>query len=469
MKTRFCPSPTGLLHLGNLRAALFNKLYAKKHQGTFLLRIEDTDKERSKMAFSIALQEDLEWLGLSWDEGPGTDSQFGPYYQSERSPIYDRFYQILETKELAYPCFCSEERLALERKIQLGSGKPPRYSGTCRHLAPEVVAEKIEAGEPYTLRFKVITGDTIQFEDLIKGPQSFRTDDIGDFIIRRTNGTSPFLFCNAIDDALMQVTHVLRGDDHLTNTPRQILILKALGLLPPIYAHMSLILGHDGSPLSKRHGSRSVDEMRLEGFLPIAVANYLGRLGHRYAEETLLDFEQLIEKFTLETLGKSPARFDFNQLLHWQKMAICQLSFEQIWEWLGEEIRHKIPADQAELFIQAIKPNITFPFEAGVWADILYQPLVYSEENIQILRQAGPEFFENTLQILDENGPEYTLLTSTLQTKTHLKGKALFEPLRVALTNQTSGPELRQMMSLLGARKVRSRFTEAKKVAESQG
>lgn len=465
MKTRFCPSPTGLLHLGNLRAALFNKLYAKKHQGIFLLRIEDTDKERSKIAFSTALQADLKWLGLSWDEGPEADGQFGPYYQSERASIYEHFYQILETRQQAYPCFCSEERLVLERKIQLGSGKPPRYSGTCRHLLPEVVAQKIKAGEPYTLRFKVVFGETVQFEDLIKGPQSFRTDDIGDFIIRRTNGTSPFLFCNAIDDALMQVTHVLRGDDHLTNTPRQILILKALNLLPPIYAHMSLIIGHDGTPLSKRHGSRSVDEMRLEGFLPLAVANYLGRLGHRYAEETLLDFEQLSEKFTLDTLGKSPARFDFNQLLYWQKTAISALNFEQIWEWLGSDIQCKIPLDQAECFIQAIQPNIAFPFEAELWANILYQPLTYSEENILVLRQAGPEFFENTLQTLDENGIEYALFISTLQTKTHLKGKALFEPLRIALTGQSVGPEMRQMMALLGAEKVRSRFSEAKKIA----
>lgn len=467
MKTRFCPSPTGLLHLGNLRAALFNKLYAKKHQGSFLLRIEDTDKERSKMAFSVALQADLEWLDLGWDEGPETDGQFGPYYQSERTPIYDRFYQILETKELAYPCFCSEERLALERKIQLGSGKPPRYGETCRHLPSGVVAQKIEAGEPYTLRFKVNKGETIQFEDLIKGPQSFRTDDIGDFIIRRTNGTSPFLFCNAIDDSLMQVTHVLRGDDHLTNTPRQILILKALGLLPPIYAHMSLIIGSDGSPLSKRHGSRSVDEMRQEGFLPIAVANYLGRLGHRYSEETLLSFQELIEKFSLETLGKSPARFDFNQLLHWQKTAVGQLNFEQMWEWIGEDVKPKVPADKAELFIETIKHNITFPFEAGHWADILFQSLAYSDESIQIIRQTGKIFFEETLKVLNENGAEYALVVSTLQTNTNLKGKALFTPLRVTLTNQTSGPELRQMMALLGEEKVMARFSEALRIAES--
>lgn len=467
LKTRFCPSPTGLLHLGNLRAALFNKLYAKKHKGIFLLRIEDTDVERSSSLFATTLQTDLKWLDLSWDEGPETKGVLGPYYQSERTPIYNRFYQILETKEYAYPCFCSEEHLSLERKIQLASGKPPRYSGTCRHLSPEIVAKKIAAGELYTLRFKVIAADTVQFEDLIKGLQSFRTNDIGDFIIRRANGTSPFLFCNAIDDALMQVTHVLRGDDHLTNTPRQILILKALGLLPPIYAHMPLILGNDGTPLSKRHGSRSVDELRLEGFLPLAVANYLGRLGHRYKDDTLLDFDQLIENFTLSHISKSPAHFDFTQLLYWQKIAVSALNFKQIWKWLGEAIQQKIPGDKAEYFIQSIQPNITFPFEAELWADILFQALSYSDENIQILKQTGSKFFEDALQVIHENGIEYNLMITTLKTQTNLKGKSLFEPLRIALTNQTTGPELHQILGLLGEKEVKARLTNAQKIAQN--
>lgn len=465
LKTRFCPSPTGLLHLGNLRAALFNKLYAKKHKGVFLLRIEDTDMERSKTAFSTTLQADLKWLGLNWDEGPETNGALGPYYQSERSSIYDRFYQILETKKHAYPCFCSEEQLLLERKIQRASGIPPRYAGTCRDLSPEVVSAKIAANEPYTLRFKVNAGKTVQFEDLIKGFQTFRTHDIGDFIIRRANGTSPFLFCNAVDDVLMQVTHVLRGDDHLTNTPRQILILKALGFLPPIYAHMPLIIGNDGTPLSKRHGSRSVDELRLEGFLPLAVVNYLGRLGHRYPEETLLDFEQLIEKFTLSHISKSPAHFDFNQLLYWQKIAVSTLDFEQIWKWLGEKIAQKIPTGQAKPFIQAIQPNIAFPFEAELWADVLFQPLTYSDDHILLLKQTGSKFFEAASRVLDENSAEYTLFISMLKTRTHLKGKSLFEPLRIALTNQSAGPELHQIMALLGEKEIRTRFEKAQKFA----
>ncbi len=465
MKTRFCPSPTGLLHLGNLRAALFNKLYAKRHQGTFLLRIEDTDKERSKIKFSDALQIDLKWLNLDWDEGPETNGKLGPYYQSKRASIYDRFYKTLQTQALAYPCFCTEEKLALARKIQLGSGRPPRYSGTCRHLLPETVSEKIEAGEPYTLRFKVNANETIQFEDLIKGPQFFRAEDIGDFIIRRTNGTSPFLFCNAVDDALMEVSTVLRGDDHLTNTPRQILILKALKLPLPSYAHMPLILGQDGSPLSKRHGSRSVDELRLEGFLPNAVLNYLARLGHRYTDDSLLSLDALIKDFTLESISKGPARFDFNQLLHWQKTAVCQLTYEQTWKWLGEKMKARVPEAQAELFIQAIKPNITFPLEAEHWIDIFYHPWIYSEKSIQVLSQAGSNFFEEALYVLEETGPEYQLFITTLKTRTQFKGKALFEPLRVALTNQSSGPEMHHIMKLLGREKVKSRFMEAQKIS----
>jgi glutamyl-tRNA synthetase len=463
IKTRFCPSPTGFLHLGNLRTALFNALFAKNQKGSFLLRIEDTDQERSKTKFTTALEKDLKWLGLDWDEGPNVEGKLGPYLQSKRTHIYDNFYKTLQKSKLAYPCFCSEEKLILERKIQLSSGRPPRYSGTCKQLNDELIQQKIKAGEPYTLRFKVPPHEIIQFTDHVKGQQTFKTDDIGDFIIRRTSGTAPFLFCNAIDDALMKVTHVLRGEDHLTNTPRQMLILKALDLPIPEYAHISLIVGHDGTPLSKRHGSKSVDDMRIEGFLPIAILNYLGRLGHHYsAHEKLMSLEMLAQEFSLSSLGKSAAKFDFKQLQHWQKIAIESLSTEKIWQWVGEKIKQQVPEAHHEKFIEAIRPNIAFPFEAEAWANCFYQDFNYSQESIEILQQVEASFFEEAIQAINQHGLDYPTLTSTLKAKTSRKGKALFQPLRVALTNQTSGPEMHHILDLLGTEKAKERFLKAK-------
>ena len=273
VKARFCPSPTGLIHLGNARTALFSALFAKKMDGVFLLRIEDTDRERSKQEYADILMQDLKWMGLEWQEGPDHDCGAGPYYQAQRQFIYDDYYERLEVAGMAYPCFCSEEELALARKIQRASGKPPRYPGTCRKLSDEQIAVKLSQGCQPTLRFKVLDDEWVEYEDFVRGKQKFNSNDIGDFIIRRGDGTSPFMYVNAIDDSLMGVTHVMRGEDHITNTPRQLMILAALGLRAPQYGHISLITGQDGSPLSKRNGSRSIEALRLEGYLPEAVIN----------------------------------------------------------------------------------------------------------------------------------------------------------------------------------------------------
>ena len=266
--TRFAPSPTGSLHLGNARTAFFSYLWARKSGGRFILRIEDTDVERSEPRFRDALMRDLEWLGLDWDEGPDVGGPSAPYAQSERGEWYDGLFRRLESEERAYACFCTPEELDLSRKLQRMAGKPPRYAGTCRYLSAAERARRIASGSKPTLRFAVPKDETIEFVDLVHGPQKFASNDIGDFIIRREDGTSAFFFCNAADDAAMGVTHVLRGDDHLTNTPRQLMLLDALGLRRPGYGHVGLLVGIDGAPLSKRHGSTSVQEFRDRGFLP---------------------------------------------------------------------------------------------------------------------------------------------------------------------------------------------------------
>jgi len=464
IKTRFCPSPTGLMHLGNTRTALFSALFAQGHQGQFLLRIEDTDKTRSKDEFVHKLMEDLNWLGLDWQEGPDKELENGPYYQSQRQGIYDAYYQILIEKDLAYPCFCTEEQLAINRKIQLSAGQPPRYPGTCRALTQKEIIEKTAAGKASTLRFKIPKNENISFEDIVKGKQVFKSDDIGDFIIRRTDGTSPFMYCNAIDDALMGVTHVIRGEDHLTNTPRQIMILNALGLKVPHYAHIALIVGYDGSPLSKRHGSKSVNELKNDGYLASAITNYLARLGHVYDQNELLSLKALAQHFDFDKLSKSPAKFDIAQLNHWQKESVASLDEDTLWAWMGIEVHSIVPVDKKVLFIDTIKPNITFPNQAKIWALKFFDDkLEYTQENIQHIKAAGMQYIDTLLEAIDLHGENYQAICQQLKTKLNIKGKKLFQPLRVLLTDELHGPELPKVIQLIGVELIKQRLIGAKK------
>src|SRR5277367_2779656 len=333
--TRFAPSPTGALHLGNARTALFSYLWARKTGGRFILRIEDTDAERSQMRFRDELMAQLRWLGLDWDEGPDIGGPSAPYSQAERGEFYRALYAQLEAQEQAYPCYCTPEELELSRKLQRMAGKPPRYAGTCRGLTPAQCAEREASGLKPSLRFAVPQGVVVEFMDAVHGPQRFASGDIGDFIIRREDGTPAFFFCNAVDDSAMGVTQVLRGDDHLTNTPRQLLLLDAVGLRRPGYGHVGLLVGEDGAPLSKRHGSTSAHEFRERGFLPAAILNHLYRLGHASDVDGWLSMTDMPEHFRPEHLGRAPARFDESQLMHWQKAAVERMSAGQVAEWLG--------------------------------------------------------------------------------------------------------------------------------------
>lgn len=330
MKTRFCPSPTGDLHIGNMRTALFNYLYAKKNKGTFLLRIEDTDISRSKDDFIVSIQKDLLSLYLEWDEGISTNEQEIAYKQSDRVNIYQNYYDQLMSNKQAYYCFCSEEELNVSRKLQASQGLPPKYNGKCRELSEKEIQQKIDEGIPAAIRFLVPRDAQIIFEDIVRGKQIFNSNDIGDFIIKKADGMASFMFANAIDDALMDVTHVFRGEDHLTNTPRQILILNALELPKPHYSHISIIIGKDRQPLSKRNGSQSINKLLEEGYLPIAILNYLSRIGHTYEANNLLSIQELISNFSVDRLVKSPAIFDMSHLNTWQKSAVLNCTDEEI-------------------------------------------------------------------------------------------------------------------------------------------
>lgn len=462
IRTRFSPSPTGMIHLGNARAALFSALFAAKNQGAFLLRIEDTDQSRSEHQFTDLLQDDLQWLGIQWQEGPGVKGLHGPYWQSQRHEIYARYYQQLAAAERAYPCFCTDQELTLNRKIQLSRGQAPRYPGTCRGLAKEEVAKYLAAGKVPALRFRVPLQTSIEFVDLVKGPQHFNSDDMGDFIIRRADGSSSFLFCNAIDDSLMEVTHVLRGEDHLANTPRQLMILQALQMRTAHYGHLSLITGDDGAPLSKRHGSFSLHDLREQGYLPLAVLNYLARLSHAYHEQKLMSFVELAEHFQLEKLSRASARFDLNQLRHWQKETVLALNATEVWEWVGKNLQAEVPEEKQHLFIKLVQENALFPNDAIKWKKILFEHnLQFTEEQIAILQTAGKGFFSVAQKAVEQQGAELKAVLDELKMQLNLSGKGLFMPIRLALTAEQQGPELLHIVSLLGVEEVLRRFKEA--------
>jgi glutamyl-tRNA synthetase len=313
MRVRFAPSPTGFLHIGNARTAVVNHLIAIKNKADFIIRIEDTDRERSSVESEISILDDLRWLGIEWNEGPDKDRGHGPYRQSERDSIYREYTDRLIKSGNAFKCFCTNEQVEEDKKQAVAGNKP--FLDRCRDLSVEEQLKRSAHGE-FPVKFKVPEGRTITFNDKIKGTVSFNSSNIGgDFIIVRSDGGPVYNYIVIIDDALMEISHVIRGEDHLSNTPKQILIAQALNLPVPEYAHLPLILGNDKKKLSKRHGITSVDLYRQEGYLPEALMNYLGLLGwSTESGEEIVEFDKLVSLFDISAIGKSPAVLDFQKL-----------------------------------------------------------------------------------------------------------------------------------------------------------
>jgi nondiscriminating glutamyl-tRNA synthetase len=397
---------------------------------------------------------DLAWLGLAWDEGPDRAGPHGPYRQSQRAGIYQPYFEQLEAARLAYPCYCSNLELDLARRAQLAAGRPPRYAGTCRELTADECAQRLAQGRKPSLRFQVPSGQRIEFDDLVHGAQSFLSDDIGDFIIRREDGSAAFFFSNALDDALMGVTHVLRGEDHLSNTPRQRLLLAALGMMPPLYGHVSLLVGDDGSPLSKRHGATGVGELREAGYSSAAVCNHLFRLGHSTPLNQMLTLAQMASAFDLAHLQRAPAHFELAQLRHWQSEWIHGLSGEQARAWLDPILPSQLTASQSEAFIAAVLPNIVLAEDARLWQQIIFgEPLSFEEPALRTAREAGPEFFTAAANALSDRAD-----IAAMRSATGRKGAAFFMPLRAALTGRLHGPELAPLLAAMPTDRVRARL-----------
>ncbi|NNF51896.1 MAG: glutamate--tRNA ligase [Gammaproteobacteria bacterium] len=470
IRTRFAPSPTGFLHLGNVRTALFNFLAARLLGGEFILRSEDTDAERSRDEYLDALLTDLRWLGISWSAGPDADDSHGPYQQSLRGAAYAKHYALLEAAGHTYPCFCSATELAVARKAQLASGRPPRYPGTCRELSAEERAERAAAGRAATLRFKVSGEDSVRFQDLVRGPQRFELADIGDFVIRRSDGTPAFFFSNAVDDALMGITHVLRGEDHLSNTPRQIIMLAALELPIPRYGHISMVVADDGAPLSKRHGSTGLRELRSFGYLPLAICNHLARLGHVYDDPGFMSMNALADNFSLERLGRSPARHDTTQLRHWQKEALAHGDAEAFASWLlgsespvGDELAALLPDGREQAFAELVRDNVEVAGDALHWAaQLCSSPMPVTSAALEVLRACEPRLIDAAIRQIDAHPDDFRALAVAVRADTGLAGKALFMPLRAALTGDTHGPEMARVYHFLGPGEVSARLAQAR-------
>ncbi|HZA20476.1 MAG TPA: glutamate--tRNA ligase, partial [Actinomycetota bacterium] len=334
VRTRIAPAPSGSIHVGNARTALYNWLFARHHGGTFVLRIEDTDAKRVSDEHIQAVLEDLRWLGLYWDEGPEAGGDFGPYRQSER---WDRYHaavlNLVETGH-AYRCYCTAEELEQRRKQAQAAGRPPGYDGRCRDLSDSQRAAFEAEGRDFAVRFKVPPGRTISFDDVVRGTISTHSDQIQDFVIQRSDGSPTYMLAAGLDDALMNITHIVRGEDLIAATPRQLLLREAMDIHDvPVFAHLPLLVSEDGRPLSKRWGDVSVRAYRDRGFLPEAMVNYLALLGWSYDDKTnIFTVDQLIEYFSLERVGRNPAAFDVAKL-----------------EWLnGHYIREKAPEALAE-------------------------------------------------------------------------------------------------------------------------
>lgn len=477
VRVRFAPAPTGLLHIGNARTALFNYLFARKEKGVFILRIEDTDAERSTDASIEAILQDLRWLGITWEEGPEKDGPKGPYRQSQRLSLYQQGAEELFRKGRAYKCFCSPERLESLRKEQLSKGMMPKYDGKCRSLSDREIAEMESKGLRPVLRFRVDKG-MVAFEDLIHGRMNFDTTGIGDFIILRSDGMAAYNFACVIDDHSMQISHVIRGEDHLSNTPRQILLYRALGWKPPAFAHHSLILGPDRSPLSKRHGATAVSQYREEGFLPEALLNYLVLLGWvPPSGEEILPLERIIEAFSLQALSRN-APVHSRKKLEWLNSHYLR-NVEQdrlvrlLYPYFGKA---GIPVDQLEpsyltRVALLLKDNLSTLSQVEEYLGIFFDEKFFFEEETKkyLADPQNRELLQMVLRILEGlNGREPDCgpsLLARFEEKTGRKGKSLYTVLRAGITGKAKGPELAKILPLLGKERMVRRLKMALEIA----
>jgi glutamyl-tRNA synthetase len=460
MRVRFAPSPTGRLHVRNARTALFNWLLARGNGGTFVLRIEDTDSERSTLESDAGIIRDIRWMGLDWDEGPDVGGPYGPYRQSERAEIYARHATRLLESGRAYHCFCSRDQLDADRAAAVAEGRPVLYRGTCRAIPPDVAASRMAAGELPAIRFRVPDDGDVVFNDVVRGTVRFSHDVIGDPVILRVDGSPAYNFAVVVDDALMGITHVIRGEDHISNTPRQILLYRALGYTPPAFAHLALVMGPDHTPLSKRHGATSVGEFRARGYLPEALVNYLALIGWSPGQgEELLPLDEMARRFSLEAVGLSPGVFDEEKLAwvnrHYLKAAdparlvdlvlphFAQAGIDMHLSAVGRAyLASVIPiASGAVDRLEQVPARLAFLFEYSP-DDALSDAATRDEMRDPAASAVARALAQELAGAGRLDRDRFRAVAAAIRTRTGQKGRALFHPIRVALTGRAEGPEL---------------------------
>ncbi len=478
IRLRFAPSPTGYLHIGGARTALFNWLYARHYKGTFILRIEDTDQVRSTEEAVNVILEGMKWLGLDWDEGPGKGGEYGPYFQMQRLPLYQEYAETLLKDKKAYYCYCTKEELAESREKQAKEDKLPKYDRHCLNLSNEKKRKYEKEGRKPSIRLK-IPSKKIVFNDLLRGEVSFEGELLSDFVIIKSDGIPTYNYAVVIDDALMKITHVMRGDDHISNTPKQILIYEALGFTLPKFAHIPMIMGSDHTRLSKRHGATSVMEYKTMGYIPEAVVNYIAHLGWSSGDEReIFSSEELIKEFSLDKISKHAAIFSMDKLNWFNGEYLKKMPVDSLAEILTpylKEVNYITEKDLSKLKLEWIKEVIKLmQGRFKNFSQFIDYADYFFVDKINIETQAFKSILvkkniPNILQILrrklsslkswDERTIENAVreVASSLQ----IKGGQIIHPTRVALTGKKIGPGLFEVAVVLGKENTIKRLEEA--------
>jgi len=484
IRVRFAPSPTGPLHIGGARSALFNFLLARKHGGQAVLRIEDTDRERSSRESEEDIIDSMRWLGLDWDEGPDKGGPYGPYRQMERLSIYQKYVDILFEKGYAYYCYCTEEELEAERQELLAEGEMVRYTGKCRQLTEEECRQRQAEGRKAVVRFRVPDDETIRINDLVRGEVSFESSGMGDFVIIKSDGIPTYNFAVVVDDHEMGITHVVRAEEHLSNTPRQILIYRALGFEPPEFAHVSLILGTDHTKMSKRHGATSINQYMEQGYLPEALVNFLALLGWApEGEEEVLSLPELIAGFSLDRVSKSPAVFDLEKLKWLNGLYIRSSDIDRItrlalpfYQRAGYASPEPDDGEYARLkaITAAITKYLDCLCEISQYAEVFFKKEITFESDEardMLMGEQVPLVMETLKQKISAAGPltpeTAKKLLKEITKELKLGGKQVYMPIRIALTGAMHGPELHDLIPVLGGEEVLRRVDSTLKSAKA--
>ncbi|RLD13482.1 glutamate--tRNA ligase [candidate division KSB1 bacterium] len=471
IRVRFAPSPTGYVHVGSLRTALYNYLFARHHQGKFVLRIEDTDQSRYVEGAVENLLETLHWAGLDYDEGPEKDGPYGPYFQSQRKEIYKRHVQELLDKDAAYPCFCSEETLTAMREEQQKKGLPVMYDGRCRNIPKEQALQRMKS-EPHVIRLKVPRSGNTVVHDIIRGDVSFENALIDDQVLLKSDGFPTYHLANVVDDHLMKISHVIRGEEWLPSTPKHILLYQAFGWEPPQFAHLPLLLNPDRTKLSKRQGDVAVEDYRAKGFLPQALINFVALLGwNKGDDQEIFSLEELVKYFSLERVNKAGAVFDVHKLEWMNGHYIRSISEEEYlnmgMEWLRKLNLDTDDAEKNKLILQAVRPGL------NKFADLPQKTAVFFKDALEYDEQAKewltkPESKEILKVMIEELSKSneltvesFSALMKTVQKRTGQKGKNLWMPVRAAITGETHGPDLGIVLTVIGKQKVEQFLKQA--------